>query len=116
MLFDRETIELGKRVIKKWEGVCYTGKRERGINDCPYCGEFWEGNCEGCPIFFFSGGNYCGNTIYPEYFYCAKHNCFSTPKCLDLAFKMLEYVREIFVRSLLFLDLRGDYNGRNWIS
>lgn len=120
MLFDRELIEIGRQVIKKWEDIYYHGGVDKGRRNCAYCIRYnpsmYGGNCVTpeagvCPIAYFSGIAGCNKvTPYPRWldeFGLGEPN----KRVYDdysrrAALGMLNYVKEIFVKSLLLLDLK----------
>jgi len=55
-------IMLLKEAEKKWVGVVYDGKVDGGPKDCPCCEEYFEDDCDGCPI-----GNNCKGIGYSEW-------------------------------------------------
>jgi hypothetical protein len=55
-------IRLLKEAEKKWVGVVYDGKVDGGPKDCPCCEEYFEDDCDGCPI-----GNNCEGIGYSEW-------------------------------------------------
>jgi hypothetical protein len=55
-------IMLLKEAEKKWVGVVYDGKVDGGPKDCPCCEEYFEDDCDGCPI-----GNACKGIGYSEW-------------------------------------------------
>ena len=107
MLFDRKVIEQGRQVIKKWEGICYAGKEDRGWRDCAYCLEYQSNACWACPIAFFSGEYQCRKTPYWDFNNYSDFDLVTDEKSKELALDMLNYVKEIFIKSLLLLDLKN---------
>lgn len=106
MLFNREVIEQGRQVIKKWDGICYEGKIDMGREDCAYCLKYLSDICRGCPIDFFSTETHCNNTPYWDFHDYNFLGYVTDEKGKELALNMLNYVKEIFIESLLLLDLR----------
>lgn len=107
MLFNREVIEQGRQAIKKWEGICYRGCPDGGQEDCAYCLEYHSNACWDCPIAFFSGEYQCRNTPYWSFNNCSNPDSVAGEKSKELALDMLNYVKEIFIKSLLLLDLKS---------
>lgn len=102
-LFDRGIIKLGREAKEKWRRIVNGKALNRGVIDCAYCRHFRapleENGCPGCPIEFFTKGGRCFGTPY--------YNYLRTPTTSN-AMAMKDFIDEIFIRSLLLLNLKGD--------
>jgi hypothetical protein len=83
--------------IRKWEGVL-EGEDEHGSRDCPLCGKFNSGSCEGCPL--FETKPYCHDTPYVAWERHHKkgdHNSMEKHircgECRTLATAMLDHIK-----------------------
>lgn len=54
--------------IEKWEKIAGGEGVDHGPNNCPLCKLFIDNNCVGCPIFTLTGGIYCDETPYREWY------------------------------------------------
>lgn len=122
MTFDRETLEATKQAIEKWKRICYKG----GVDaDCALCNKFGynmnkagvEG-CFGCPIYEFTGTDCMGLKVYTEWkaYYYKKHKyqvevfpCVFDHESQRLAQRMLDFLKEIYIKTLLLWNLREDW-------
>jgi len=102
-LFDRSTIDLGRKAKEKWRKIAAGEASDDGISDCSYCMRFYktseELGCPGCPIEYFTKVSRCLGTPYYGYI--------RDPKVYAIAMK--NFIDEIFIRSLLLIDWRKYY-------
>lgn len=106
-LFNRKIIGLGKEAKEKWRRIVEGKALNKGAIDCAYCRHFRapleEDGCPGCPIEFFTKGGHCLGTPYYDYL--------RTPTTNN-AKAMKDFVDEVFIRSLLLLNLKEEKNDK----
>lgn len=112
MLFDREAIEAGKHIKEHWKKITLGQEKSEGSRSCMYCRLYrndWPKyfSCGRCPIFYFTKRDGCRNTPYEKYHKARRRSC-SEDEIL-YARKMKILVDEIFIKSLLLFDIKGDY-------
>lgn len=66
-------IDLIDQSIKKWQGIVFDGKPDRGPLDCPLCQQYHWYACCGCPIKEYTGLSGCVNTPYDNFYQITKH-------------------------------------------
>ena len=64
---DKRTLTVLKGSIKKWEGIVAGTIEDKGIENCPLCKEFYDDDCEGCPVADRTGQIHCLGSPYEEY-------------------------------------------------
>ena len=110
MLFNRDTVDRTKEAVEKWERIVFEGSAER---DCALCGKFAykiasgeeDENCRGCPIWEFTGLD-CSDL--EEYQHWRNYTNFQEfvydKESYQLALNQLNFVRKIFIKTLLFKE------------
>lgn len=118
VVFTNDDIRMAKDSIKKWEGVLYHRRDERGPEDCPFCAEYYVNGtpalaCWECPIYILTGERFCGNTPYENWithqdthFPLLPHVCVCEI-CRHHAAGEIIFLKEILERVILFQNFEG---------
>jgi len=86
-------IEKIKESIDCWEKIADGKEQKHGADDCPCCIEWFESDCEGCPIKESTGKYLCSGTPYIEFI---KNDMdVSTEGGRSAARKMIEFLRSL---------------------
>lgn len=57
-----EVLEAIRGSVAKWEGIVNGSGVDEGVDNCPLCAMFYEGNCDGCPVRAKTKLSGCKNT------------------------------------------------------
>lgn len=64
---DAETLEALQGSIAKWEAIADGTGIDEGPANCPLCKLFFEGECEGCPVYARTECTACEDTPYEDW-------------------------------------------------
>ena len=107
-----ETLEAIRGSIKKWSLIVHLNGEDKGCDNCPLCYLFDDSyGCQGCPVYAYTGNNYCESTPYQAwhdhheakhattnhdiYYHDYRIHC---PECRRLAQEELMFLQSVLER------------------
>lgn len=101
-LMDERTLSALKGSIDKWRGIEAGELEDNGIDNCPLCGLFYDGWCEGCPVSERTGLTVCEGSPYMQWADATYDDDIAradTPKLKALARAEREFLESLLPRA-----------------
>lgn len=94
---DQRALDALKGSIAKWKGIVAGTDADYGVKNCPLCAQYWNNDCEGCPIKNHTGYGECEDTPYQEWCDHLWHSGLkaNTPEKLRDAQRMLDFLMSL---------------------